>query len=206
MILPSNLPDGTTHFCPSFGRYPTRAFKLKGGDEWAYWTGFDWHDLRMEPVPSIRRAMIDVRPKRTGPSNARRIEQGYLSPLPFKCTAAPVTPVWNGPEDGLPPVGTVCELRLKVAHTWSIWCRATVLFCKDNALVFQWAAEEVAHPVTLDQVQLRAVKTAEQLAAEERERVADEMVRRFAFPADNRQTVPWKGLFLQMYDCGVLKP
>lgn len=83
---------------------------------------------------------------------------------------------WNGPEDGLPPVGTELELQLKVGSTWTVWCPAKVLFCKDNALVFQWAAEEVAHPVTLNQVRWRAVKTAEQLAAEERERGIKELM------------------------------
>lgn len=96
--IPQVLPPGTTHFCPAFGRYPNRAMKLKGCDEWAYWTGFDWFD-GCRPPPSVRREMIDVRPKVTGPSIAELIEQGYLAAIPFKCTAAPVTSAWNGPED-----------------------------------------------------------------------------------------------------------
>lgn len=209
--VPQVLPEGTTHFCPSFGRYPTRAFKLKGHDQWAYWTGFDWHDLGCSPVPSIRRQMIDVRPLPTGPSIAELIEQRYLKPLPFKCTAAPVVPSpWNGPEDGLPPVG------LEVEVLWSSACgayvKALVVGHDREQAVFRFTSGEREGEYRAERcttynggalTNFRPIRTPEQLAAEERERIADDLVQRFAFPTGS--PVPWKDLFLQMYDCGVLK-
>lgn len=77
---------------------------------------------------------------------------------------------WNGPEDGLPPVGLEVEIRLRNKPDWSNWCRAKILFCKDGALVFEWAAEGVAHPVNLEQCEIRPIRTAERLAAEARDR------------------------------------
>ena len=118
----------------------------------------------------------------------------------YQIKAAAPAP-WNG--EDLPPVGLEVEIKLK--STRADWCPATVLFCQDDALVIAWKAEGVARPTTLSAVDIRPIRTAEQIAAEERERVANEMVRRFAFPA-SPQDIPWKGLFLQMYDCGVLKP
>jgi len=109
------------------------------------------------------------------PTDDQRFE--YILTLEQIDLAQAPAPVWNGPEDGLPPVGTELELQLKVGSTWTVWCPAKVLFCKDNALVFQWAAQEAAHPVTLNQVRWRAIKTAEQLAAEERERAIDEALK-----------------------------
>lgn len=56
MELTINWPEGATHFCRAFGRYPTRAYAVVDG-QWSYWTGFDWHPTR-PPVESIRRNLI----------------------------------------------------------------------------------------------------------------------------------------------------
>lgn len=162
--VPQVLPPGTTHFCPAFGRYPNRAMKLKGCDEWAYWTGFDWFD-GCRPPPSVRREMIDVRPKVTGPSIAELIEQGYLATLPFKCKVAPVTAVWNGPEDGLPPVGLEVERRFPCV-AGSSWLPGTVIAKGAKKVFFRDAVgDEWAH--CIEDVEFRPARTAEQLAAEE---------------------------------------
>lgn len=81
---------------------------------------------------------------------------------------------WSGPEDGLPPAGTVCEVKVK---GFSAFCPATILFCQDNALVISWNAEGVAHPTTMDSVEIRAIKTPEQQAAEKRETSIAEMAK-----------------------------
>ena len=57
MELKIEWPEGATHFCPAFGRYPTRAYKLDG-EQWSYWTGFDWHPQRFAPVQSILRQLV----------------------------------------------------------------------------------------------------------------------------------------------------
>ena len=195
--IPQVLPAGTTHFCPAFGRYPNRAFKLKPCDEWAYWTGFDWQDLRYRPVPSVCREMIDVRPKVTGPSIAELIEQGYLAAVPFKCTAAPVAPfTWNGPEDGLPPVGI--EVEAWFADNVGpdpVWVPFEVLYLSDHSIVFKTAAGE--HQYSLPRfkargVKLRPIRTADQLAAEKREADAQAMYESlyFAEPKGAWQSLP----------------
>ena len=57
MELTINWPEGATHFCQAFGRYPTRAYAVVDG-QWSYWTGFDWHHLRYPPVESIQRNLV----------------------------------------------------------------------------------------------------------------------------------------------------
>jgi len=56
MELKIEWPEGATHFCTAFGRYPTRAYRLDG-EQWSYWTGFDWHPTRL-PVPSILEKLV----------------------------------------------------------------------------------------------------------------------------------------------------
>lgn len=179
--IPDNLPAGTTHFCPAFGRYPERALRLGPCDKWAYWTGFSWFDLLHAPPPSVRREAIDLRP-----------------------TAQRVYATWNG--DGLPPVGAVCGLRSRGGG----WGEAEIRYHGRGLCVWLWVrhdgnTDQIEYAESPDRLEFRPIRTAEQIAAEERERVANEMVRHFAFPASQQDT-PWKGLFLQMYDCGVLKP
>lgn len=198
--IPQVIPPGTTHFCPAFGRYPTRAMKLKGCDEWAYWTGFDWFD-GCRPPPSVRREMIDVRPKVTGPSLAELIEQEYLAAIPFKCTAAPVAPfTWNGPEDGLPPVG------LEVEVLWSSikgdYVTGKILAHDEGRAVFrftsgnrkgEYQSDGVFFSTGVDKLPtFRPIRTAEQLAAEKREADAQAMYESlyFAEPKGAWQSLP----------------
>lgn len=107
-------------------------------------------------------------------------------------------PAWNG--EGLPPVGLAVEIKLK--STRADWCPATVLFCQDDALVIAWKAEGVARPTTLSAVDIRPIRTAEQVAAEEREKGVEEMlnhspVGRSAFAKDFCET---------LYDAGARMP
>lgn len=129
------MPQGATHFCPAFGRYPNRAFRLSAGG-WAKWTGFEWRDLPRSPTDSALSNMM----------------------------ALPAETSWNS--EGAPPAGIQVEIKLK--STRADWCPATVLFCQDDALVIAWKAEGVARPTTLSAVDIRPIRTAEQIAAEER--------------------------------------
>lgn len=72
----------------------------------------------------------------------------------------PVEPAeWNG--EGLPPTGIEVEIKLK--STRADWCRAMVLFCQDDALVIAWKAEGVARPTTLSAVDIRPIRTPDEV-------------------------------------------
>jgi len=88
----------------------------------------------------------------------------------------PATPsAWDG--TGLPPVGTVCELRTKVGG----WGEAVIKYqAKRGICVWLWVrldgnSEQIEWAESPDKLEFRPIKTAEQLAAEDRERVTDEM-------------------------------
>lgn len=79
---------------------------------------------------------------------------------------------WTG--EGMPPVGTTCERRFHDVEG-SSWMGCIILahgskriFYRDNC------GDEFAH--SLDEVQFRAFRTAEQIAAEERNSAIDDMV------------------------------
>lgn len=113
--------------------------------------------------------------------------------------SAPVE--WNG--TGLPPVGTVCDYR------WGRdkWITVEVFAVKQNgshkhAAIFDFDWNGVRDwSFSMDATQFRPIRTPEQIAAEERERAVQEMLRRFAI-YDIPQ-VPWDNLFKQMYDAGL---
>lgn len=82
--------------------------------------------------------------------------------------AKPATPTWNGPEDGLPPVGTVCELRTRNGG----WGEAEIKYHGRAVCVWLWVrrdgnTEQVEHAESPDRLEFRPIRTAEQLAAEE---------------------------------------
>lgn len=140
--IPDNLPAGTTHFCPAFGRYPDRAMQLRRGDNWAYWTGFSWFEVQCGPPPSVRREMIDVR------------EQAQ----------------WNG--EGLPPVG----LEVLTTHKGRDFKVRILAYAPKNGK--QGVMVEETEPgnnfgclfaCLADRCAFRPIRTAEQIAAEERE-------------------------------------
>lgn len=111
-------------------------------------------------------------------------------------------PTWNGPEDGLPPVGMTVEVAFGVASDWR---KVLIVGTHGPMRVFYILAPAIDDPEYAawgNRFDFRPIRTAEQVAAEERERIADELVQRFAL---HNIDAPWKGLFLQMYDSGVLK-
>lgn len=118
--------------------------------------------------------------------------------LPVNTQLIDIKPAWNG--EGLPPVGTVCE-RSFLDPELTRWSTATIL-CHGRNTIYYRDHNGVEWSHYINDLQFRLIRTAEQLAAEQRDRVADEMVRRFSL---HTADIPWKDLFLQMYDSGVLK-
>lgn len=87
-------------------------------------------------------------------------------------------PTWNGPEDGLPPVGLEVEARIAVGHyvgaTKSDWAKCQVVALTRAYAILRCIGEEFSsdHEVSqeLSLVEFRPVRTAE-----ERSKACDEM-------------------------------
>lgn len=78
--------------------------------------------------------------------------------------ARPIT--WTG--EGLPPVGTVCEIR---AHKLNGWSPATIKFASRNVIVWDWEAEPALNGLCTayaHAIEIRPIRTAEQIAEEAR--------------------------------------
>ena len=75
-------------------------------------------------------------------------------------------PAWTG--EGLPPVGTVCEITTNDGHNWYTW---KILF-SDNYVVLVGAAEGKANYTMLKRcdadVAFRPIRTPEQIASQKR--------------------------------------
>lgn len=184
--VPANLPDGTTHFCPAFGRYPGRAYKLKGPEhlqQWALWTGFEWFDTRFPPVKPVRAHMIDVRPKTLGPDATAVLAylekvQGGVSP-------------WDG--YGLPPVGTTCELKTLPGN----WGEAEIKYHGPGVCVWRWVGQTFEWAENPEALKFRRpTPTAEQRTAEERAAFI-QGCGDFASVTND-----WKEVFGMMFDAG----
>lgn len=85
---------------------------------------------------------------------------------------------WSGPEDGLPPVGTVCELRTKRGG----WGEAEIKYQGRRGIcVWLWVrrdgnSEQVEWAESPDKLEFRAIRTPEQIAAEKRETAIRELM------------------------------
>lgn len=76
---------------------------------------------------------------------------------------------WDGA--GMPPAGTVCEWKEKTGFQW---VAAEILFISDSSVVMR-RADGFEWQMMVARTVFRPIKTAEQLAYEERERAIDEM-------------------------------
>lgn len=127
-------------------------------------------------------AAVDaLKAKDIASSTAAMIDAGWIDP---KTPVSPSLhaqvvgranriPEWDG--DGLPPVGHTCERRFTEVDG-SSWMGCIILahgvkkiFIRDNA------GDEFAH--SLDEVEFRMFRTPEQIAAEEREKFIDELIK-----------------------------
>ena len=79
---------------------------------------------------------------------------------------------WDG--KGVPPVGTVCEF-LKHAKYRTTWIKVRVVFIGVNLIVFEHGANGNEFSEQITEVSFRPIKTPDQIAAEERERVITDM-------------------------------
>lgn len=114
-----------------------------------------------------------------------------IRPHPERYVARPVG--WNG--EGLPPVGTVCEARIEGKHFWE------KLTMKYRSLDFSVFEREDGNEFPLwnpQYAEFRPIRTAEQIAAEEREKACNEMA-----------SLIGRGTFFQdaeaLYDAGYRK-
>lgn len=105
---------------------------------------------------------------------------------------------WNG--EGLPPVGTVCEFYDATLHRWfevviaysSSWVVVVRGKCSDG--------EAVEISLRSESAELRPIRTPEQIAAEERKRIEEE-IQRICTEGEN-SGVPF---FVALYDAGYRK-
>lgn len=77
------------------------------------------------------------------------------------------------PGQGLPPVGTVCEIRTKNMNDWS---PATIKFAARNVIVWDWEAEPALNGLCTayaHAIEIRPIRTPDQIAAEQAEREID---------------------------------
>jgi len=77
-------------------------------------------------------------------------------------------PQWQGPEDGLPPVGTVCAV-LNSALGSPKWERCTILYSGKRRIMYdsESCEERVAF---IEDLKFRKARTPEQIKAEQREK------------------------------------
>lgn len=91
--------------------------------------------------------------------------------------------IWNG--KGSPAVGQVCEAKNhRHGRTDLKWCRCEIVFSSEHYVIlksdeFIGQNEVVCVPKDLD---FRPVKTKEQIAAEEADKAAEEMFKKFGGP------------------------
>lgn len=83
---------------------------------------------------------------------------------------------WTG--SGLPPVGTVCEIR---AHKLNDWSPATIKFASRNVVVWDWEAEPALNGLCTayaHAIEIRPIRTPEQIAEEAKEKAIDVIEKR----------------------------
>ncbi len=106
-------------------------------------------------------------------------------------------PAWDGP--GLPPVGMVCELRRKDGG----WGLAIIKYMSSTICVWLWnngnpdQREWSCEPYNME---FRPIRTPEQIAAEERKRIEDE-IQSICTEGENKG-VPY---FKALYEAGYRK-
>ena len=89
-----------------------------------------------------------------------------------------ITSAWNG--EGLPPIGAVCEI--KFGH-WNEWEQCTIL-CVGEKMIFirqlTPAGKTFEGSMCRDGAMFRAIRTPEQIRAEERDKARDEVLNAMA--------------------------
>lgn len=139
---PCGAPANATHYI--MGAYVVDSWWMREpGDNWYVWAETAKHWALDKPSAA---------------------QKNLMKRLPIKQDEKP----WSG--EGLPPAGTVCELRNVAACT--DWAQATVVFASRNVVVWDWAGEPAINGLCTayaHAVEMRPIRTPEQIAAEERE-------------------------------------
>lgn len=99
----------------------------------------------------------------------------------------PITPIkseWRGPEDGLPPVGVVCEYN---DNCGGRWVRVEVCYASQYTVLLKFFGEDgdCEGAFSPEEVRLRPIRTPEQIKAEQREKAVAEMLAQI-------NCVPWE--------------
>lgn len=140
----SKAPEGATHF--DTAAYRTKSFmKLENG-AWYFWPP-------MSRAPEWSYWGADSVDADTDPFVPR-----------------PATAGWNG--EGLPPVGTVCEVRGCMSH-YQQWNKVTIFAVRGKTVMFDMDDGRWGQT---DSHEFRPLRTPEQIAAEERETELNRMV------------------------------
>lgn len=88
----------------------------------------------------------------------------------------PSTPSWSG--EGLPPVGVVCEMERDTGRV--LWHKVRILYIgSEHAIV---VGEQGEQHFLLRGLKFRPIRTPEQIAADERERMANMLWQRYLQP------------------------
>ena len=108
-------------------------------------------------------------------------------------------PAWSG--EGLPPVGTVCEVRLPNKPEWK---RVTIKLYDEGLCVFR--DERSLSVEMFHHMAFRPIRTPEQIAAEEREKAVDalcyEIIMHYGYPKNAEQ---YRSLASKLHDAGYRK-
>ena len=159
-----NWPEGATHYLQA-GEEQTR-FRDLSGDKWKYFNGYtgEWVQHYFSSEDLLRRHDLIARPQ----------------PKP-----------WSGPEDGLPPTGTVCDARIifgnappyvienlvnlgvDVVNQKPRFQKVSIKFMGEKYVVLQSSGETIA---PLYCVEFRPIKTSEQIASDKRETAIRELM------------------------------
>lgn len=100
------------------------------------------------------------------------IKDTYPSPI-NECIERPKPKQWSGPQDGLPPIGTICEVRqIYRDGEWKI--REIIYISYHNLITADGVLE---YHDDCRSVEFRPIKTPEQLAAEQRETAIADMAK-----------------------------
>jgi hypothetical protein len=84
---------------------------------------------------------------------------------------------WSGPEDGLPPVGTVCEARILLpGQSNYLWRRCEVVYQNEEMSQSELLVVDIEETAARWADEFRAIKTEEDIAAQLRESAIRELM------------------------------
>lgn len=150
-------PEGATHYTPSIGLGFCPVFwRSVNGVAVEAWAMSDDHETVKEHFTYDKKGCPGFKPEKA-------------------FARYPEHPSWDG--TGLPPVGAVCELRMKHGG----WGEAKIKYHGRAICVWLWNRhdgndEQSEHAANPDRMEFRPIRTPEQIAAEERQKAVDQML------------------------------